>query len=141
MSFTTLASWPLLIWRALEDGGHDPRPVFNLADIDPQLLGDAGSRVTESRLERCWIEASRVSAGEGCFGLEVARHWHPTTLHALGIACLASHTLMEAFERFVRFLLRPDDANERAGGLADSHLKRRNDRSRNRTILVVSRQQ
>jgi len=103
VSFTTLASWPLLIWKALEDGGHDPHPVFTVADIDPQLLGDAGSRVTESRLERCWIEASRVSAGEGCFGLEVARHWHPTTLHALGIACLASHTLMEAFERFVRF--------------------------------------
>ncbi len=104
MSYTTLASWPLLIWKALEEGGHDPEPVFALAGIDPKQLSEAGSRVSEKRLERCWIEASRVAgAGEGCFGLAVARHWHPTTLHALGFACLASHTLMDAFERFVRF--------------------------------------
>ena len=46
-----LVSAPLVLaqqvapaWKPLiEDGDHDPRPVFTVADIDPQLLGDAGT--------------------------------------------------------------------------------------------------
>jgi len=102
LGFTTLASWPLLIWKALEAAGHDPRPVFATAGIDQELLAQPGSRISEARLEQCWTEAAHTNTN-GCFGLAVSSHWHPTTLHALGIACLASPTLADAFQRFVRY--------------------------------------
>jgi len=111
LSYTTLASWPLLIWKALEAAGHDPQPVFAIAKINREQLAKSGSRVTEARLERCWIEAARVHA-TGCFGLTVSNHWHPTTLHALGIACLASPTLGDAFQRFVRYSKVVTDATD-----------------------------
>lgn len=101
MDFTTLASWPLMIWKTLDEAGHDPRPVFESAGADPALLQQAGARYPVSCLRQIWNEAARIYAAP-CFGIAAARHWHPTTMHALGIAWFASPSLHEAFQRFVR---------------------------------------
>ncbi len=102
MSFTTISSWPLMIWRALEGAGHDPVPVFRRAGVDPALLHQAGARVSVPRLGRVWDEATALGVAP-CFGLAAAAQWHPTTLHALGIAWFASPTLAEAFRRLADY--------------------------------------
>jgi len=98
MGFSTISSWPLLIWKALQQEGHEPDPVFHQAGIDPQLLHQAGARISMPRLGKVWDAGAKISTAP-CFGLAAARHWHPTTLHALGIAWFASPTLAEAFRR------------------------------------------
>lgn len=102
MDYTTIASWPLMIWRTLDEAGHDPRPLFVAAGVDPALLQQPGARYPMARLRQVWNEAARV-ADTPCLGLATARHWHPTTMHALGIAWFASPSLLEGFERFVRY--------------------------------------
>jgi AraC-like DNA-binding protein len=101
LNYTTISSWALLIWRALEEAGHDPAPVFEHADLDPALLEKPGARYPLNGMQACWQRAVEVSS-DACFGLAVARHWHPTTWHAVGIAWLASRTLADAFTRLVR---------------------------------------
>ncbi len=101
MGFSTLASWPLVIWKTLEFEGHDPRPVFKACGLDPALLGNPRARYDSGKLDRCFAEAARVS-GAHCFGVEAARHWHPMMLQALSIAWFASETLYDAFNRLVR---------------------------------------
>ena len=36
--------------------------------------------------------------------MKAHKYWHPSYIHALGYAWLASHTLREAINRFVRYL-------------------------------------
>ena len=102
MSHTTIASWALLIWRALESYEIDPRPVFRRAGLDPDHVSNPRWRYPAVRLREAWIEAVRQS-GDPCFGLTAASHWHPTSWHALGIAWLASRTLKDGFERIARY--------------------------------------
>ncbi|KPK71101.1 MAG: hypothetical protein AMJ84_06690 [Acidithiobacillales bacterium SM23_46] len=99
---TTIASWAIVIWRALEARGVNPRPIFERSGVDPAHFHDEGARYPISDMRRLW-HAAVETTGDPCFGLEAGQYLHPTTFHALGYAWFASHTLYEAFERFVRF--------------------------------------
>lgn len=102
MYATTISSWALLIWKALESYGCDARPLFEQAGVEPQKLHDANARYPVTSLTRLWNLATQASA-DAAFGLTAARFWHPTTFHALGYAWLASETLRDALERLVRY--------------------------------------
>jgi len=102
MQPTTVASWAAVIWRALETRGIAPAPVFERAGVDSAHLQDAGARLPLSAMTRLWDAAVEASS-DPCFGLSAGRHVHPTTFHALGYAWLASRSLREALDRFVRF--------------------------------------
>jgi len=102
MQPTTVASWAAVIWRALEARGIAPRPVFEHAGVNSDQLQDAGARIPLPAMTRLW-DAAVEASGDPCFGLSAGQHVHPTTFHALGYAWLASHTLREALDRFVRF--------------------------------------
>lgn len=102
MQLTTVASWAAVIWRALEARGIAPRPVFEHAGVDTAHLHDAGARLPLAAMTRLW-EAAVEETGDPCFGLSAGQHVHPTTFHALGYAWLASRSLREALDRFVRF--------------------------------------
>jgi AraC-like DNA-binding protein len=99
---STISSWALLIWKGLESYGRDPRPLFEQAGLDPEKLRDPNARYPIASLTRVW-KASAKAAADPAFGLTAARFLHPTTLHALGYACLASDSLKDAFERLVRY--------------------------------------
>ena len=103
MGISTLASWPLVIWKTLEFEGRDPRPVFKAAGLDPAILGSTRARYDSDRLDACFAEAASVS-GVHCFGVEAARHWHPMMLQALSLAWFSSSSLHDAFGRLVRNL-------------------------------------
>lgn len=99
---TTLSSWGLLIAKALKDYGIDPQPLFKEAGLDPQKVHEARERYSAKSLQKLWrlaVDATNDSA----FGLNVAKHWHPTTFCALGYAWLASKNLKDAMERMVRY--------------------------------------
>ena len=100
---TTLTSWPLMVVKALEEKGIDAHALLRQTGLDPALLGDPNARYHYRRINRFYHRAVEES-GDPCLGLEASRHWHPTTLHALGYAWLASQTLQEAFERLVRYV-------------------------------------
>lgn len=102
MQPTTVASWAAVIWRALETRGIAPRPLFERAGVDADRLHDAGARFPVAAMTRLWDLAVEAS-GDPCFGLSAGQHVHPTSFHALGYAWLASRTLREALDRFVRF--------------------------------------
>ena len=100
--FSALSSWVLLISKAIDSYGFESRELFNQAGLDHNKLHDPLARFPFSAVTRLWVLAAEASR-DPCFGLTVASFWHPTTLHALGYAWLASNNLEEAFERAVRY--------------------------------------
>ncbi|MFV1992457.1 MAG: AraC family transcriptional regulator [Acidiferrobacterales bacterium] len=99
---TTLTSWALLVWKALQTHGHDARTIFKLADLDSAKLGDGNARYRLDRMSKLW-EIVIKETKDPCFGIEVGALWTATTFHALGFTWLASHTLKDALTRLVRY--------------------------------------
>lgn len=102
MHATSLATTSLLLWKALESYGCDNVALFKKVGLDPDKMRDPNARYPESALMRLW-ELALEETKDPCMGLAVARNWHPSTLHALGFAWLASTNLKDAFERLVRY--------------------------------------
>jgi len=103
MYLTTISSWALLISKAIEKSGLNSHEVFKLAGLDPDKLNDPNARYTYEGMTNLWRLAAEKT-GDDCIGLKAAQYWHPTTLHALGYAWMASETLKEALERVIRYL-------------------------------------
>lgn len=99
---TTLTSWALLIWKALQANGHDAHTIFKQVGLDASKLGDGNARYRLSDMTRLWTAAVEETQ-DPCFGMVVGKLWAPTTFHALGFAWLASHTLKDALQRLVRY--------------------------------------
>ena len=102
MQFTFLASLILPIWKALEDYNCDSEALFRQAGLNRDKLRDPNARLpvqVSTRLTNLAVAAT----GDPCFGLTVANHFHPTTLHALGYSWMASDSLLDAFERLIRY--------------------------------------
>ncbi|MDF3933779.1 AraC family transcriptional regulator [Pseudomonas citronellolis] len=102
MHADTIATWALVIARALRAHGHDPRPLLRSAGIDPEQLHDANLRIPLQRMSALWRAVERLTGDPG-FGLEVASHSLPTDFHGLLFALQSSATVAEALERVVRF--------------------------------------
>ncbi|NIN61267.1 MAG: AraC family transcriptional regulator [Gammaproteobacteria bacterium] len=100
---TTISSWALVVAKTLEDYGVDSKSIFKQAGLNPSQLHDPDSRYPVPGMVNLWLLATEAT-GDPCFGLNVVKHWHPTTLHALGYAWFASHTLKEGFERMERYV-------------------------------------
>lgn len=109
MSTTTLTSWALLIWKALQNSGYDPRELFLDVGLNPKLLGDSNARYRAAKLDTLWQKSLQLT-GDPCFGIEVGKLWSPTTFHALGFAWLASSSLADALRRFARYSRVIDDS-------------------------------
>ena len=102
MVFTSLSSWCLLIATTLTESGYDSARLFREAGLDPKKLSIADARYPVDRLQYLWTLARDVTANPS-FGVDVVRHWHPTTMHALGYAWMASESLIDAMKRAVRY--------------------------------------
>ena len=102
MFYSALASVDLMLWRALESYGCDSGELFRKAGLDPAKLRQSGARYPIAAANRLW-KLARESSADPCLGLKAAAFWHPTALHALGYAWLASDSLIEALTRLVRY--------------------------------------
>jgi len=103
MHYSQLATATNVIWKLIEANGHSPEALFRDAGIAPDLLNKPGARVTSASVNQIWAKATEI-IDDPCFGLKAFKYWHPSYYHALGYAWLASHTLREAFNRFIRYL-------------------------------------
>ncbi|MCP4233196.1 MAG: AraC family transcriptional regulator, partial [Aestuariibacter sp.] len=92
----------LLIAKAIDSYACDSEQIFTKAGLDYSRLRDPVARFSFPAVRRLWVLACEATE-DPCFGLTVAKYWHPTTLHALGYSWLASNNLEEAFERAVRY--------------------------------------
>lgn len=101
-SVTHLLSPADILWRTLEDYGYDANAVFLEVGIDREMLLRPGARVSHVKAEALWAKVNEVIE-DPCFGLRAANFWHPSHLHALGHAWLASGTLRQALSRASRY--------------------------------------
>lgn len=108
---TALTSWAKAIRKALENAGHDPKPLFLQAGLDLAALDDPNARYPVASTSRLWRLAVEAT-GNPAFGLAVASCVTQTTFHALGYSLVASASLKDAFERLVRYFRIVSDAAE-----------------------------
>ncbi len=103
MISTSLASSAQVVWRIIESYGLDGDALFAQAGLDPSKRLDPRARYAEAKINRLWALALEHS-GDPCIGLKAVEFWHPSNLHALGYAWLASATLKDGFERIARYV-------------------------------------
>lgn len=101
-SATTIASYSLAIQMALEANGFDAAEVFKAAGLPDTPSQDPMERYTTAQMATLFGESVKCT-GNPAFGLTVARFLHPSNVHALGYALLASATLRDACERLVYY--------------------------------------
>ena len=99
---TSLASMASILWNTIESYGKDPDPLFRELSIDPRLMRDPNARYQYKKIVNLWAKTAEL-IDDPCLGLKAAQFWHPSYLHALGYAWLASSTLRTALERFIRY--------------------------------------
>lgn len=99
---TTIASYALAIQKALEANGFDAGDLFDAVGLDRTPGNDPLDRLTTAQVAEIFNESVKRS-GNPAFGLTVARFLHPSSVHALGYALLASSTLRDACERLVYY--------------------------------------
>ena len=100
---TTIAGPARLMGETLKTNySQDPMPVYLAAGIDPSRLDVSGARYPYSAMQRLW-QACVDTTGDPCFGLVAGKKIRPTTFHALGFSWIASRTLLESLQRFVRY--------------------------------------
>ena len=102
MPYTNLAITKNVLWKMLEYYNQNPEPIFLEAGIDPKRLKDPEVRIRFSSVNKIWVRLAEIS-DDPCFGLQTIKFWHPSYMHALGYAWLASSTLREALNRWVRY--------------------------------------
>ncbi len=100
---TVLTANALIISRTLDGYGINSRDILIQAGMDPAKLFDSNARFPFLAMTRLWHLATEVT-GDPCFGIKVIDYWHPSNLHALGFAWLASGTLKEAIQRAERYV-------------------------------------
>ena len=101
--YSHLATATNILWKLIEANGHDPEALYFDVGIDPDLLNKPGARIPYTLVNGLWAKATEI-IDDPCFGLMAHKYWHPSYFHALGYAWLASHTLRDALNRFVRYL-------------------------------------
>ena len=103
MPQTSLARLGKIVWKLLEEYGHDPEPLFLEVGLNPKLINNPDARMGYEVADKLWSKASEIIA-DPCFGLHAIKHWHPSHFGALGYAWLASSSLRTAFNRFERYV-------------------------------------
>ena len=102
MPITYLASMTNILRDLLEEYGCDPEPLFDRLGVDIRATRLPGARISYETYAQLWVEAAKL-VGDPCFVVKSAEHYHPSYMHALGYAWMASSTLREAFGRMERY--------------------------------------
>ena len=102
MQNTLLASLGRPLWRLLDAHNVDADALFKRVGLDPELINEPRTRYPYDLLCKAWSEAA-VITGQEHVGLEVATHFTPLDLNALGVTFLTSATLTDALARLVRY--------------------------------------
>ena len=99
---TTLAAVASALAETVQAYGVQPRELFAKAGLDVDAMQEPGARYPFRSMIRLWNEA-RIETGDPCIGLIAAQKIRPPALHALGLAWLASPTLLDGLRRIERY--------------------------------------
>ncbi|UJJ32108.1 AraC family transcriptional regulator [Halopseudomonas maritima] len=99
---TTSSGWASAIGHALAVEGLDIAELFTLAGLDPALLVDPDARVAQDGMTRVWHLAVERSANPA-IGLHMAQVVRPGHFSVVGYSLMSSRTLLEGFNRVVRY--------------------------------------
>ena len=103
MEASSLANMAYLIGDSLKDEyGIDPTPLYEEVGIDPDGPAGPGDRVSNKVLNSLW-DLAYERCGDPALGVKMGRKMKPTRFFVLGHAWMASATLVEAFERLIRY--------------------------------------
>lgn len=99
---STLATFVLPIAQTLRQHGVDAMAVMEQAGIDPASVINPDRRVAPAAMQRL-LALCVEATGDEAFGLLAAEQTQPQVLNGLGLAWLASDTLLDGLRRTVRF--------------------------------------
>jgi hypothetical protein len=101
---TALASALRDLAETLEqDYARDPAPLFAEAGFPIDRIHESGARVSQRAARRLW-ELGIAATGDSALGLSVGQRIRTEGLHALGYAWMSSRNLVDAFNRFCRYV-------------------------------------
>ncbi|NRA59960.1 MAG: AraC family transcriptional regulator [Psychrobium sp.] len=101
--YTTLASWPMAVSRALIAQGIDPKPVLASAGIDINIIEQApDERVPINKMTRFWQGTQQATACPS-FGLKVGEYVHSMNFRALGLLLVTCKTLAQALQKLISY--------------------------------------
>jgi len=90
------------IVKALEMDGLDCRAMFSQLGLDFDALDDQDARFPQDSMTRLWQRAVELS-GNPAIGLNMGKVARPASFHVVGYALMSSRTLIEGFQRLVRY--------------------------------------
>ncbi len=102
MEATILASAGRSLWRYLSANNVDADVLFARLGLDPSLIKEPRTRYPVQLLARAFLEAAAITGNDN-LGLQTTRYYSPMDLNALGVTFLSSETLIDAFQRLVRY--------------------------------------
>jgi AraC-like DNA-binding protein len=102
METSILASAGRMLWRYLDAHKVDADALFVRCGLNPALIHESRTRYPYRLLCKVFVEAAVVTRN-ACIGLDFARHYSPLDLNALGVTFLSSGTLIDAFQRLLRY--------------------------------------
>ncbi len=102
MATSILASAGRMLWRYLDANKIDADALFKRCGLDPSLIHESRTRYPFNLLCKVFVEAAVITRNEN-LGLELAKHYNPLDLNALGVTFLSSATLVEALHRLQRY--------------------------------------
>ena len=97
-----MGAYALAIRKALDMADIDSQALFREAGIKQMPSNDPLDRIPIATIAQLLRLAVR-DTGDPAFGLVVARYVHPSTLHALGYALLASSSLRDCCQRIENY--------------------------------------
>ena len=97
-----LGSWTQTLLDAVRDESFDTRELLDAVGLDADESLAPNARHSVEVISDLWRCAARMS-GNPCIGIDAVRYVNSTTFQALGYSVLASATMRDAFERYVRF--------------------------------------
>ncbi|PKF49241.1 AraC family transcriptional regulator [Enterovibrio nigricans] len=100
--YSTLSGWIIPVTRAMKALGIEPNSTLEKFKIDPAEVNNPEGRICVVSLGNLF-EHCNALVPDRQFNIEVARHFHPSALHALGYAVQSAYSLHEALERVSKY--------------------------------------
>ncbi|WP_232313418.1 AraC family transcriptional regulator ligand-binding domain-containing protein [Enterovibrio coralii] len=100
--YSTLSGWIIPVTRAMKALDIEPNSTLEQFNIDPAEVNDPEGRICVVSLGNLF-EYCNKQVPDRQFNIEVARHFHPSALHALGYAVQSAYSLQEALERVSQY--------------------------------------
>lgn len=106
---TTLASWALLLGRAIDSYGIDSAPLFTSAGINLEEARVPNARIPVHKMAKVW-QAAVEHTDDPCVALRLTRFFQPNIYSAVGLSMASSRSIGEGLRRCLRFYQLTTDA-------------------------------